>query len=206
MRPERAGLGITVALHALVLLGLLSYEPARKSLFSAAPIMIDLITLPKVDIKSAPPVVPPKPLPIAKHTARLPDPSPLLAAPAEAPSPVTAPPQTIQAAPARTPAVASPAPPAVTPPVFDADYLQNPAPAYPAISQRIREQGRVILRVLVSTGGTADEVQLRTSSGFERLDEAARATVRTWEFVPARRGDQPVAAWVMVPISFRLNR
>jgi protein TonB len=93
----------------------------------------------------------------------------------------------------------------MTQPNFNADYLENPAPVYPAAARRLGEQGRVILRVLVNVRGTADEVQVRTSSGFARLDDTARDTVRRWRFVPARRGAEPVAAWVLIPISFRLE-
>jgi protein TonB len=76
---------------------------------------------------------------------------------------------------------------------------------YPSVSRRQGEQGRVLLRVLVNTSGSADEVQVRTSSGFPRLDDAARETVRRWRFVSAKRGTEPVAAWVLIPISFRLE-
>ena len=94
---------------------------------------------------------------------------------------------------------------AVTTPIFDADYLLNPTPAYPNASRRLGEEGRVILRVLVSSAGAADDVQIRTSSGHARLDESARETVRRWKFVPARRGDEKLPAWVLIPISFRLE-
>ena len=94
---------------------------------------------------------------------------------------------------------------ALTEPIFNADYLENPAPAYPAISRRSGEQGKVTLRVLVNPTGRAADVQVRTSSGSARLDEAARATVLRWKFVPAKRGDEAVAAWVLIPISFRLE-
>lgn len=134
-----------------------------------------------------------------------PEPPPVLAAPVEAPSPVpvlvTPPPP---AAPAPV-AVAPPPPIAVTPPVFAADYLENPPPPYPALSRRLGEQGRVLLRVHVSAGGAAEEIQIRESSGHARLDESARATVGRWRFVPAKRGETPVAAWVLIPISFRLE-
>ena len=69
----------------------------------------------------------------------------------------------------------------------------------------MREQGRVMLRVLVNTRGTADEVQVRTSSGISRLDEAAVETVKRWKFVPAKRGNDAVSAWVLIPISFTLE-
>ena len=93
----------------------------------------------------------------------------------------------------------------MTAPIFAADYLDNPAPYYPALSRRAGEQGRVVLRVLVNPAGGADEVEVRTSSGHPRLDQSARDTVRRWRFIPAKRGDESVPAWVLIPISFRLE-
>jgi protein TonB len=89
---------------------------------------------------------------------------------------------------------------------FDADYLHNPAPPYPALAKRMGEQGKVVLRVSVTPKGTADSVDIKTSSGSPRLDEAAQKTVRNWKFVPAKRGDTPVQSWVLVPIIFRLEQ
>jgi protein TonB len=114
------------------------------------------------------------------------------------------------APPKPVPAAAVAAPPApLIPPRFDADYLDNPAPSYPALSRRLGEQGRVLLRVFVSPDGNAAQVEIRESSGYERLDRAARDTVRRWRFVPARQGEQGqergVAAWVQVPINFSIR-
>jgi periplasmic protein TonB len=201
MRPDRLGLGVTIALHALAAAALISYEPARKALLAAAPIMVDLITPPKVEpLKPQPPTELPKPKPVTKQIERPIEPQ-LVAAPAEAPSPVVAPPPP----PIEVVAPRLPEPAPVTQPIYNADYLDNPAPAYPAMSRRMGEQGRVMLRVLVNVRGTADEVQVRTPSGSARLDEAARDTVRRWKFVPAKRGAEPVPAWVLIPISFRLE-
>ena len=97
---------------------------------------------------------------------------------------------------------------AAQPPVaarFDAEYLNNPAPAYPLISRRQGESGRVLLLVQVTAQGAAGHVEIRQGSGFPRLDEAALNAVRNWRFVPARRGDEAVAASVVVPITFRLH-
>jgi protein TonB len=63
----------------------------------------------------------------------------------------------------------------------------------------------VLLVVRVSAQGQAESVQVRQSSGFERLDEAAMAAVRQWRFVPARRGEEPIAASVLVPLVFKLE-
>jgi len=93
----------------------------------------------------------------------------------------------------------------ITAPIFNADYLRNPPPAYPTLSRRIGEQGRVVLRVLVSAAGSPQAVEIRESSGHPRLDRAAREAVERWRFVPAKRGDQPIAAWVLVPVSFSLE-
>lgn len=88
---------------------------------------------------------------------------------------------------------------------FDAEYLRNPAPPYPAISRRMGEEGKVVLRVLVTPEGTAGNLEIRTSSGSPRLDESASRTVRQWKFVPARRGDSTVQSWVLVPVVFKLE-
>lgn len=209
MRPQRAGLGITLALHALVVVALLSYEPARKALLAAAPIMVDLIAPPAPPKAEPPKPLPatelPKPKPMAKKPVERPVEPQLIAAPAEAPSPVVAPP------PAPAPAPAGPVDGGggsgtLTQPIFNADYLDNPKPYYPPTSRRIGEQGTVLLRVLVSAQGTSDEVQVRKSSGYPRLDEAARNTVLRWKFVPARRGNEAVPWWVVVPINFELNK
>ncbi len=89
---------------------------------------------------------------------------------------------------------------------FDAAYLNNPAPAYPPLSRKQGEQGLVILRVLVSPQGQAENLEIKTSSGSTRLDEAALRTVRNWKFVPAKRGESPVQSWVLVPINFKLEQ
>ena len=120
-----------------------------------------------------------------------------------APPPPPKPVETAEAAPKDEPTPLPPAP--VIPPRFNADYLQNPAPPYPPLARRMGEQGRVVLRVLVNTEGAAERVDLRQSSGSPRLDESALETVKRWKFVPARQGDQPVSAWVLVPISFSLQ-
>jgi protein TonB len=96
--------------------------------------------------------------------------------------------------------------PAFAPPRFEADYLSNPAPAYPSVSRARGEQGKVMLRVLVTAGGEPGEVLVHRSSGFDPLDRAALDAVRRWKFVPARLGEEAVTAWVQVPISFTLRR
>lgn len=92
-----------------------------------------------------------------------------------------------------------------TQPLFNAAYLRNPAPLYPAIARRSGDQGTVMLKVLVSAEGTPVRVELDQSSGSKSLDDAALEAVKGWRFVPARRGTQNIEAWVRVPVVFKLE-
>jgi len=67
------------------------------------------------------------------------------------------------------------------------------------------EQGTVLVRVFISTEGRAEKAEIRTSSGYVRLDEAALETVQRWRFVPGKRAGQPEAMWFNVPIRFVLD-
>ena len=110
--------------------------------------------------------------------------------------------------PAKTEALAAAptvAPVALTAPRFDAHYLDNPAPVYPALSRRVGEEGRVLLRVFVGADGLPSKIEMHQSSGYSRLDSVAMETVQRWRFVPARLGDERMGAWVVVPISFSLR-
>lgn len=89
---------------------------------------------------------------------------------------------------------------------FSADYLHNPKPAYPPLSKRLGEQGRVLLEVRVSAAGAALEVNVKQSSGYERLDQAAVDVVKQWEFVPAKRGNDALNSTVEVPVQFILEQ
>lgn len=90
-------------------------------------------------------------------------------------------------------------------PQFQADYLQNPPPVYPRLSQRLKEQGEVLLRVRVGVDGEPLEISLQQSSGHARLDKAAQKAVIEWRFEPAQSNGKPVIAWVVVPFEFALG-
>jgi protein TonB len=201
-----------VAAHLLLFALLVQATPEPRK--AVEPIMVSLIAPPKVETLRDPPEPRPakpriQPKPIAPRIEAKPiAPPPLIAAASEAPAPSMAPVPAPRELPPIEPAPAPrPQPVAlpVVPPSFSADYLDNPAPAYPSLSRRMGEQGKVLLRVLVNANGTADRVEIKSSSGFPRLDSAALETVKRWRFVPARQGDQPVAAWVLIPISFTLE-
>lgn len=165
---------------------------------------------PPVPQKKAPPTVEKKSVPKTKAPApqQL---QPLAIAEtaptAELPTAIVSasPPTPVAAAPSPPVAAGPAAPPAVQLPSSNADYLQNPKPAYPPLSKRLGEQGKVIVRVLIGADGAAQKAEVRQSSGFERLDQAALNTVLKWRYVPGKRGGVAEDMWFNVPINFVLE-
>ncbi|MEO8004610.1 MAG: energy transducer TonB [Betaproteobacteria bacterium] len=195
-----------------------------------APTPLPQAPVPVREIKREPLPEPVKPEPVRdiQHEPKpvervvLPEPAPERAV--EVPPPP--PPQSITEVPAPPPpvpaVVAEPAPMPITQPVslqatevpeevtitsqmLTAIYLRNPKPGYPSLSRRLSEQGTVLLRVFVNATGDATRVDLKESSGYPRLDKAALDAVEGWKFVPAKKGEHAVAAWVVVPIKFSLK-
>lgn len=88
---------------------------------------------------------------------------------------------------------------------YRANYAHNPKPDYPTIAKSRGWQGKVLLRVKVSAQGLSDAITVEKSSGHEMLDESAIEAVKKWRFIPAKRGNTPVASSVIVPIVFTLR-
>lgn len=210
-----SGRGIVgVALAHLALLALLAMLDTRPVRASMATLTVDLIpaAAQPAAAEQAPAPAPAKP---AATTAR----EPARAQPKTLTAQTTAPAANAVESTPNTPdtpgtpgepatqATASAAAPAaaVMPPRFDADYLHNPAPVYPAMSRRMGEEGRVMLRVFVDASGRPGQIEVSSSSGSARLDAAAQEAVWRWRFVAARRGDDSIGGWVLVPIVFNLR-
>jgi protein TonB len=166
---------------------------------------------PKAD---PPPPPPPPPQPKAKapppprpQAIREPKPTPAPQAPVgttEPPPPATPPaPPAPPTPPAPPPA--PPAPPAVQMPSSNADYLQNPKATYPAMSKRLGEQGKVIVRVLVGVDGLPKSAEVKKSSGFDRLDEAAVEYIMKCRFVPGKINGVVQAMSYDAPVNYVLN-
>lgn len=84
-------------------------------------------------------------------------------------------------------------------------YLVCPKPVYPRKALRRREEGLVLLCVMVTTEGMPANVEMVQSSGYSLLDDAAVAAVKNWQFIPARIGNIAIASNVEIPIRFRLS-
>jgi periplasmic protein TonB len=115
--------------------------------------------------------------------------------------------QSADATPAATPPQSGQAKgaPAFSLPSSEAHGLNNPKPAYPKQSRRLNEQGQVLIRVFVAADGSPQQGEIKTSSGFDRLDQEALRTVMRWRFVPGQRFGTPEAMWFNVPVNFVLE-
>jgi protein TonB len=49
------------------------------------------------------------------------------------------------------------------------------------------------------------QIEVKKSSGHEMLDQSALSTVKKWKFIPAKRGEVTIPAWVNIPIKFELQ-
>lgn len=87
-------------------------------------------------------------------------------------------------------------------PSWTAVGLHNPRPTYPPTSLRLGEAGEVVVSVFVSEAGKAIDAVVKTSSGFDRLDENALESVLTWRFRPGTYRGVPQAQWVNVPVQY----
>lgn len=159
---------------------------AAAPMAAPAPVVVTAPVVAAAPVAVAAPVVPAAPS--------------VAAVPVPAPSPVATPAVAAQPR-ARTSSSDSP----VVLPSSDADYFNNPAPAYPRMSRRLGEQGTVVLRVLINAEGAAEKAEIRTSSGYSRLDEAAVETVKRWRYVPGKRAGIPEAMWFNLPVRFVLD-
>ena len=218
-KPSYLLLIAVVLAHVAGMFWLINHKTTPPVIKPAAPMMVSLVSNPVPEPEVVPIVPAPQPVikPVVKQKPivkqKVPTPEPVAEEPvaepvsvAETPPGPVAPPVEAKApVVAEAPKVEPQPEPVIEPPKFGVAYLQNPAPNYPASSRRAGEEGRVLLRVLVTANGSAETVDLENSSGFEKLDEAAIKAVKKWRFVPAKRSNQAISAYVLVPVKFSLE-
>ncbi len=202
-----AALSVVVALHVLLIggliLGTMAKFIAKKMEYIVA---VDIKPEEKEVVKEPPPPPPDfKPPPVAPPPTsdvpviRGPPSETALAAPK------------VQAPPPPPAAEKKPEPPPVIPVQFSSNGKQMLADAcsdrYPSASRRLNEEGVVKVLVYVSADGRATDAKVETSSGFPRLDEANVACVKAAgkAFMPSKVGNQAVGAWQIMSYRWKLN-
>jgi protein TonB len=194
LTPEQwFGLALVIVLHGAALFVLWSYR-ILPTPDEAVTLMVNLINPPAPE---KPQPEPPKPQPKLR--------------PIEPPKPkqlVAQAPVVLADEPVAPPApVVIEAPPLPPQPVMLSGELsvscpERSPPSYPAYSMRMNEQGRVVLLVELNTEGRVSNVQVKTASGYHRLDEAAVNAVKGWRCKPAIRDGVSVIATALQPFVF----
>jgi TonB family protein len=97
--------------------------------------------------------------------------------------------------------IARPGPGGVTVPAC----LYCPSPNYTQEARAAKFNGTVVLEVVVTADGRAENISVVRKAGYG-LDESAVETVRTWQFRPAKGPDgTPVATLVPIEVTFRIK-
>jgi protein TonB len=225
-RHSSISIATAMALHVLLVMlvnsGML--EHVHKDI-ELPPVIIELIQPKKLE----PPPPPPKPEPKKPEPPKPPKPEPVKPEPPKVveqrPEPPK--PEPHKSAPPAPEALPKPAPAPAPPPEAVAKPAPPPAPApsaaksssgssaqyvgaceapYPTMSKRMNEKGTVVVKVLVKSDGTAGDVELKSSSGYPRLDQAWLEAIKTCRFTPSTGSDgKPIDEWFSAPHTFRLN-
>lgn len=188
------GIGIVIVLHVILVWGLVSGLAQTAIDVMKGPLETKIIKEAKPPPPEAPPPPPPKLAPPPPDF--IPPPEVNIAVEAAPTNTITS--VTTTAAPPRP---VPQAPAARVPPVVKAKGCQEPE--YPPSSARLGEAGRVVLQLLVDVNGKVVDSKVETSSGFPRLDEAARAALSLCKFTPGTADGKPEQAWGRIAYVFK---
>ena len=186
------GIAFVIVLHVIIIYALVTGLARKAVELVAKPLETKLIA----EVTKPQDVPPPPPPKIA------PPPPPFIPPPeiniqvAVTPSPAAITAVTTTAPPKEAPPpapVAAPKAPVRTAPVVLAKSCEPPA--YPAASRRLGESGAVVLNFLINAEGKVVESRIDSSSGVERLDEAARRALALCKFTPGTVDGKPEQSW-----------
>jgi protein TonB len=209
-RKHILGLSLVVVLHALLFWAINSGLARKFVKILKPPVEAVLLEETKPDIPPPPPPPPPKNLPppppayVPPVDVAVSAPTPVnaIAAVSNTPQPI-APPSPLPVAMAPPPPPPPPAPPVRVAAVISASSCEKPE--YPNASKRLEEEGTVQLKFLVGTDGRVIESAVEKSSGFRRLDEAARGALSKCQFKPGTEDGKPLQSWASMKYTWRLE-
>ncbi len=214
------GIAFVIAFHVLIVWALLTGLAQKVVEVVKAPLETKIIQ----EIKPPPPPPPPPPAPkmVAPPPPFIPPPEIVVANPPPVTNTIqvtthTAPPEPAQMVPTAPPVMdappappSPPAPPAPPPrqvvrtlPVADAKSCEEPE--YPAASRRNEETGTVVLRFLIDVDGRVIDSRIVSSSGFSRLDKAAKEGLSSCIYKPGTVDGKPERMWMDRSFHWRLN-
>jgi TonB family protein len=88
----------------------------------------------------------------------------------------------------------------------DLSFNARIQPRYPATAIKNKEQGTVVLKVLVGKDGKPHGIDVDPATrAAPDLVESAREAAMQWRFRPALRNGKPIAGYARVPVTFSLT-
>lgn len=204
--PNWLVIALILVVHALLIAAIMHVRQQSHRREEARLSVVNLTPPPPPPANEAPPPPPSKPQIVAPPPlVQVPIPPVAQVATAPDPTPLAASPPAI-AAPSPAVVYAPPAPPSIMQGGdLGAQMVSGKPPRYPVESRRKREQGTVVLALTLAIDGTVESVVIAHSSGFSRLDDAARDAVRRWRWKPMIQQGQPVRVKGVVEIPFVLQ-
>ena len=205
LRKRAIGWLVSIALHAAVISALVAGMRHQAMPVVSPPVMLAIIEeiKPPPHPESLPPPPPaaPKPLRMPLPEFRVQD------RPAQKAVATVIAPLATSGAPAAT------APPAEGPPVLRAAPIRVPPeikeacrqPDYPPAAKRLGQTGTVVVKFLIDIDGSVADSAIETSSGYPRLDDAAREALALCSFKPGTVDGQPERSWAQVQYNWKLN-
>jgi protein TonB len=202
-----AGIVFVVVFHVVLIYGLMNGLARKVVEVIKGPLETRLIEEAK---KAPPPETPPPPPPklAPPPPPFIPPPEINVAVQQQSAGAITAiartPPPAPVAAPVAAPPPAPKAPPVRTQPVIDAKR-SCAEPEYPSASRRLEEEGTVLLRFLIDVDGKVVQSEVQSTSGYPRLDEAARQALSRCQFKPGTLDGKPEQSWASMKYTWKLQ-
>lgn len=84
--------------------------------------------------------------------------------------------------------------------------IRSVPPEYPYMAKRSRIEGKVVVRMLVTTKGTTANLSIHSATPADVFDKAALNAAKRWRFQPGKYKGQPVDTWVLLPFVFELTQ
>jgi periplasmic protein TonB len=78
-------------------------------------------------------------------------------------------------------------------------------PEYPLIEQRLGNEGRVTVRVLIGTDGRVTQVEPVSFTSEAFLEATRKQALKKWRFSPATRDGVPVESWHTMSVRFEIT-
>ena len=84
------------------------------------------------------------------------------------------------------------------------EVIQRVEPVYPDLARKAGIEGMVVVKVLITTKGDVEKVEVVKSHPM--LDDAAMAAAKQFKFKPGKQRDRFVKVWMTIPFTFRLKK